>query len=143
GGRRPDLARGAGGQCAILPGERSSMSAQDLRKGRVRLGDLLVNAGLIDDAQLQSALQEQKRSGAKLGRAVVDLGFISETRLLTALSEQLHISSVELVHYKFDPALTQSLPGAGARRFRVIVLSRQGDGVLLGMADPLNLYALD
>ena len=119
------------------------MSAQDLRKGRVRLGDLLVNAGLIDDAQLQSALQEQKRSGAKLGRAVVDLGFISETRLLKALSEQLHIPFVELVHYKFDPALTQSLPEAVARRFRVIVLSRQGDGVLLGMADPLNLYALD
>ncbi|HTO19728.1 MAG TPA: GspE/PulE family protein [Pseudomonas sp.] len=116
---------------------------QDFRQGRVRLGDLLIEAGLIDDAQLQRALQEQKRTGVKLGRAVVDLGFISETRLLKALSEQLRIPFVELPHYKFDPALTQSLPEAVARRFRVIVLSRQGDGLLLGMADPLNLYALD
>ena len=115
----------------------------DFRQGRVRLGDLLIEAGLIDDSQLQRALQEQKRTGVKLGRAVVDLGFISETRLLKALSEQLRIPFVELPHYKFDPALTQSLPEAVARRFRVIVLSRQGDGLLLGMADPLNLYALD
>ena len=115
----------------------------DFRQGRVRLGDLLIEAGLIDDSQLQRALQEQKRTGVKLGRAVVDLGFISETRLLKALSEQLRIPFVELSHYKFDTALTQSLPEAVARRFRVIVLSRQADGLLLGMADPLNLYALD
>ena len=119
------------------------MSQEDVRQRKVRLGDLLIQAGLIDDAQLQLALQEQKRSGSKLGRTVVDLGFVDESKLLKALSEQLKIPFVELRHYKFDAELVQSLPEAVARRFRVIILSRQGDGLLVGMSDPLDLFALD
>ncbi len=116
---------------------------QDLRQRKIRLGDLLVQAGLISETQLQLALQDQKRTGSKLGRTVLDLGFIDEGRLLRALSEQLQIPFVELKHYKFDNQLTQSLPEAVARRFRVIVLSRQGDGLLVGMTDPLDLFAQD
>ncbi|MBF0674045.1 ATPase, T2SS/T4P/T4SS family [Pseudomonas sp.] len=119
------------------------MDNQDFRQRRVRLGDLLVQAGLIDDVQLERALLEQKRTGSKLGRTVVELGFVEEQRLLKALSEQLDIPFVELKHYRFDSQLTQSLPEAVARRFRVIVLSRHADGLLVGMTDPLNLYALD
>jgi len=48
---------------------------QDLRQRKIRLGDLLVQAGLISEAQLQLALQDQKRTGSKLGRTVLDLGF--------------------------------------------------------------------
>ncbi|WP_279222873.1 GspE/PulE family protein [Stutzerimonas kunmingensis] len=119
------------------------MTAQDMRQRKIRLGDLLVQAGLISEAQLQQALQDQKRTGSKLGRTVLDLGFIDEGRLLRALSEQLQIPFVELKHYKFDNQLTQSLPEAVARRFRVIVLSRQGDGLLVGMTDPLDIFAQD
>jgi len=119
------------------------MTAQDMRQRKIRLGDLLVQAGLINEAQLQQALQDQKRTGSKLGRTVLDLGFIDEGRLLRALSEQLQIPFVELKHYKFDNQLTQSLPEAVARRFRVIVLSRQGDGLLVGMTDPLDIFAQD
>jgi len=119
------------------------MTAQDMRQRKIRLGDLLVQAGLISGAQLQQALQDQKRTGSKLGRTVLDLGFIDEGRLLRALSEQLQIPFVELKHYKFDNQLTQSLPEAVARRFRVIVLSRQGDGLLVGMTDPLDIFAQD
>ncbi len=119
------------------------MTPSDMRQRKVRIGDLLIQAGLIDDNQLQLALQEQKRTGSKLGRTVVDLGFIDEGRLLKALSEQLQIPFIELKHYKLDNTLTQSLPEAVARRFRVIVLSRQGDGLLVGMTDPLDLFAQD
>jgi MSHA biogenesis protein MshE len=116
---------------------------QDLRQRKIRLGDLLVQAGLITEEQLQVALLDQKRSGSKLGRTVLDLGFIDEGRLLRALSEQLQIPFVELKHYKFDNQLTRSLPEAVARRFRVIVLSRQGESLLVGMTDPLDLFAQD
>ncbi|WP_421683796.1 Flp pilus assembly complex ATPase component TadA [Stutzerimonas urumqiensis] len=119
------------------------MTSLDLRQRKVRIGDLLIQAGLITDTQLQLALQEQKRTGSKLGRTVVDLGFIDEGRLLKALSEQLQIPFIELKHYKLDNNLTQSLPEAVARRFRVIILSRQGDGLLVGMTDPLDLFAQD
>lgn len=119
------------------------MAENDVRQRKVRLGDLLVQAGLINDEQLQQALQSQKISGAKLGRAVVDLGFVSEVQLLTALSEQLRIPFIELKHFKLDAQLVQSLPEAMARRFRAIVLSREGGGLLVGMSDPLDLFALD
>jgi MSHA biogenesis protein MshE len=119
------------------------MAQGDVRQNKLRLGDLLIQAGLIDDTQLQQALQEQKRSGSKLGRTVVDLGFVDEVRLLTALSEQLKIPFIDLKHFKFDNALVQTLPEAVARRFRVIVLSREGGGLLVGMSDPLDLFALD
>ncbi|OYT97397.1 MAG: MSHA biogenesis protein MshE, partial [Pseudomonas sp. PGPPP3] len=117
--------------------------SDDVRQRKVRLGDLLIQAGLLTDAQLQLALQEQKRSGSKLGRAVIDLGFVAEVRLLTALSEQMKIPFVELRHFKFDNALVQSLPEAMARRFRAIILTREAGGLLVGMSDPLDLFALD
>lgn len=119
------------------------MNKEDIRQRKVRLGDLLIESGLINDIQLQLALQEQKRTGFKLGRTVVDLGFVDEVRLLTALSEQLNISFIELKHFKFDKNLVQALPEAVARRFRVIVLSREAGGLLVGMSDPLDLFALD
>ncbi|PTS82077.1 MSHA biogenesis protein MshE [Pseudomonas sp. HMWF032] len=119
------------------------MSQDDLRQRKVRLGDLLIQAGLLSDAQLQLALQDQKRTGAKLGRTVVDMGFVDEVRLLTALSEQMKIPFIDLKHFKFDQELVQRLPEAMARRFRALVLSREGDGLLVGMSDPLDLFALD
>lgn len=119
------------------------MTQEDVRQRKIRLGDLLVQAGLISETQLQLALQDQKRTGSKLGRTVVDLGFVDEVRLLTALSEQLKIPFIDLKHFKFDQALVQSLPEAMARRFRAIVLSREGGGLLVGMSDPLDLFALD
>ena len=97
---------------------------------KLRLGDLLVQAGLISDNQLQMALLEQKRSGAKLGRAVVDMGFISEQKLLEALSRQLNIPYVDLRQFKFNEALVQRLPEALARRFRAILLVPEGEANL-------------
>ena len=113
----------------------------DLAQRKVRLGDLLVQTGLISEAQLQLALQEQKRTGSKLGRTVIDLGFVAEVKLLTALSEQLKIPFIELKHFKFDQNLVQTLPEAMARRFRAIPLSRECGGVLVSMSDPLDLFA--
>ena len=117
--------------------------SEDIRQRKLRLGDLLIQAGLISDAQLQLALQEQKRTGSKLGRTVVDMGFVAEVKLLTALSEQLKIPFIELKHFKFDQQLVQNLPEAMARRFRAMVLSRESGGFLVGMSDPLDLFALD
>ena len=110
---------------------------------RQRIGDLLMQAGLLDDDQLQLALQEQKRTGVKLGQAIIDLGFLDEAQLLNALSTQMGIPLVSLRRFSFDESLVQRLPEGMARRFRAIVLSHERDGLLIGMADPLDLYAID
>lgn len=110
---------------------------------RIRLGDLLVSTKMITEAQLQNALQEQKSSGRKLGNLLVDLGYVDEKAFLTLLSEHLNIPFVELKHFHFNKELVQRLPETSARRYRVIVLREDVDGLLLGMADPTDIFCLD
>ena len=111
---------------------------------KVRLGDLLVESGVIDDAQLQQALATQKQTGQKLGRTLVDLGFVTEDRLLEVLSEQLRVPLVDLRHYHYDPDTVRLIPETMARRYRVIALKQNPDGSLLvGMADPTDIFAYD
>ncbi len=110
---------------------------------RIRLGDLLVVQGMITEAQLQHALQEQKLSGRKLGASLVGLGYVDENTLLMLLSKQLEIPFVDLKQFRFDQKLVQALPETAARRYRVMLLRQDSDGVLLGMADPTDIFGLD
>lgn len=110
---------------------------------RIRIGDLLVEKDMISEAQLQHALQEQKLSGRKLGAALVELGYVEENALLNLLSAQLDIPFVELKQFRFDRDLVQLLPETSARRYRVIILREDPDGLLLGMTDPTDIFCLD
>lgn len=110
---------------------------------KLRLGDLLLQNKVISEAQLKMALDEQKRCGKRLGDIFVDLGFIGEEKLLKLLSEHLQVPFVDLKHFNFDNDLIQKLPEAKARRFRALVLANENNGLLVGMADPMDLYAID
>jgi len=110
---------------------------------KIRLGDLLVRDGLINEEQLKYALEEQKRRGRKLGAALIELGFVSEDQVLDSLARQLNIERVDLTRYEFDPELVRRLPETLARRFRAIVLAEDEDSLLVGMADPTDIFAYD
>ncbi|WP_189577633.1 GspE/PulE family protein [Marinobacter zhanjiangensis] len=112
-------------------------------KRKIRIGDLLVQNEVITDQQLQTALKEQKNTGRKLGRTLIDLGYVEEDSLLNILSRQLDVPFVQLRNYQFDQNLVKKLPEAMARRFRSIVLAEQGGELLVGMADPLDIFAYD
>ncbi len=110
---------------------------------RIRIGDLLVAHQMITDEQLKSALDQQKRTGLKLGRTLVEMGFVEENSLLSLLSQQLDYPFIELKQFHFDKELVKSLPETVARRFRVLVLREDPDGILLGMSDPTDIFSLD
>lgn len=110
---------------------------------KIRLGDLMVEAGAITDGQLKLALQEQKITGKKIGRVLVDMGLIQEQQLLLTLSGHLRIPFVELRQFQLDNELMLKLDESIARRFRCLLLSDNKDGYLLAMADPLDLLAID
>lgn len=110
---------------------------------KIRIGDLLVQNGVISEAQLMTALSEQKKTGRKLGRTLTDLGYVDEDKLLNFLSQQLGIPFVQLRHYQFNNELIKKLPETLARRFRAIVLSEQQGELLVGMADPMDIFAYD
>ena len=110
---------------------------------RLRIGDLLVAQQFISAEQLNDALAAQKNTGRKLGRQLIDMGYVEENALLNLLSEQLNIPFVELRHFQFDPVVVRKLPEAISRRYRVIILRDDQDSILLGMADPTDIFSLD
>ena len=110
---------------------------------KLRIGDLLVQAGAISEEQLSFALAEQKQSGQRLGRVVTDLGYVDEDELLSLLSKQLKIPFVDLKQFNFDIGLVRRLPETMARRFRAIVLREEEESLLVGMVDPMDIFAVD
>ena len=111
---------------------------------KIRLGDLLIQQGLLTDEQLKIALDEQKRTGRKLGRVFVESGYVTEAGISQALARQLRIPFIELKSFTPRADLIKLLPEAPARRFRALVLGEMPDGRLqIGMSDPTDLQAYD
>jgi MSHA biogenesis protein MshE len=113
------------------------------RPEKIRIGDLLVQQQLISQDQLKSALDEQKRTGRKLGRVLVDNGFVTEEKISEALAKQLHVPYINLKYYNINIEQVRKLPENQARRFRAIVLEERSGVLLVGMADPTDLFAFD
>lgn len=110
---------------------------------KVRIGDLLVEKGVLTQEQLMMTLDEQKRSGKKLGRTVVDLGFISEDSLLLELSTYFAMPYIDISRFQFDSEITRRLPESLARRYRAIILMEEQDQYFVGFVDPLDILAVD
>jgi MSHA biogenesis protein MshE len=113
------------------------------RPEKIRLGDLLVQQGLITAEQLKLALDEQKRTGRKLGRVLVESGFVTEEGISTALARQLGAEFIDLRQFNFRPELVKLLPETQARRLRALVLDEHAGTLRIGMADPTDLAAFD
>ena len=114
-----------------------------VRPEKIRLGDLLIQQGLLSDEQLKFSLDEQKRSGRKLGRIVVESGFVTEEAISRALARQLQAIYVDLKLFNPRQELINLLPEAQARRFRAVVLEEIDGRLRVGFADPTDLQAFD
>jgi MSHA biogenesis protein MshE len=110
---------------------------------KIRLGEMLLRQRLISEEQLQTALAEQKRSGRKLGRVFIENGFVTEDIISGALARQMNIPYIHLKQYNLKPQVVRMMPEMQARRFRAIALEDQGAAILVGMADPTDLFAYD
>ena len=108
-----------------------------------RLGDLLVGAGLIDDATLGRALGLQKASKKRLGEVLIDSGIITQQQLIEALEMQLGVDFIDLSNVVLPPDLAQVLPKNIAKRHHVLPVKLEKDAVYLAMSDPLNFMALE
>lgn len=111
---------------------------------RVRIGELLVDAGLLSQSQLDDALEEQRQQGGggkRLGQLIVSLGFVTEGQLARVLSQQLAVPWVSLAHIDFSPSLLALVDRELAERYTVIPVyvrreRRDGDTLFLAMDDP-------
>jgi len=113
------------------------------RPEKVRLGEILVQQKLLSEEQLMFALGEQKRTGRKLGRVFIENALVSEEQISGALAKQLSIPYINLKFFNTNAATVRMLPETQARRFRAIVLEDRPTSLLVGMADPTDLFAYD
>lgn len=113
-----------------------------MKQIRKRLGDLLVEAGLLTEEQLQQALTD-KHPDQRLGDSLLQKGFITEQQLIEVLELQLGIPHVSLYRYPFDPKLFTIVSKETAKRQLIIPLKKDGEKLYVAMADPMDFYTID
>lgn len=109
-----------------------------------RLGEILVNKGIITQQQLSAVLRLQNENGGRLGDLIVQKGMATERQVMEALSFQLGVSLIDTRTTKIDPKAVALISEELAKRFVMIPVKTDDRGrLILAMADPLNLIAID
>ncbi|WP_020676444.1 type IV-A pilus assembly ATPase PilB [Geopsychrobacter electrodiphilus] len=108
-----------------------------------RLGELLIRNQLITDDQLKKAIDEQKKEGTRLGAALIKLGYIQEADLATFLSKHYGVPSINLSEFDIEPAIIATVPPEVAQKYQMIPINRAGATLIVAMADPSNIFAID
>ncbi|MBW2116699.1 MAG: Flp pilus assembly complex ATPase component TadA [Deltaproteobacteria bacterium] len=106
---------------------------------RRRLGELLVETGLLTRARLEEALNAQKGTGRRLGLVLVELEFISEDEMAFALAMQLKVPFIDLTDYDITEGVIESIPEEVCRKFFCIPIEMNDNVLHVSMADPLDL----
>jgi type IV pilus assembly protein PilB len=117
--------------------------SSDFRAKTKKLGEILVEQGLISPEDLQRALAHQQKTDQLLGRILIDLGMVKESDLVEALARQIGLKFIDLSEYSMDGAAAALIPEQVARRYRAIPIGFEDSKLLVAMADPANLFALD
>jgi len=110
---------------------------------RKRLGDQLLEAGLISKEQLDLALLEQRRSGKLLGAVLQELGFVTEQEVGALLAQTADTDTIDLQEVEIEPEALEVVPFELAKELRLIPLKIEADALTVAMADPFDVEAID
>ena len=113
---------------------------------RIRIGDLLVEAGAITDEQLQQALAKQKEDGGMLGNIIMDMGFISRELLITVLTTQMGIEFCEIKTIQIDEDVIKLVSKDLVQKYKAMPIGYNPENpniLQVAMADPMDLMAID
>ena len=113
----------------------------------LRLGEILKQAGIIDDFQLNSALSYQRHWGGRFGESLIKLGYLTEDKLQNFLARQFDLPQIELFGRKIAEDVLAYIPGGKAREFHVLPVERREISgtmhLVVAMTDPTNLMVTD
>ncbi|MBW1739096.1 MAG: Flp pilus assembly complex ATPase component TadA [Deltaproteobacteria bacterium] len=112
-------------------------------KGQKKLGEILIDGGLLTQEQLRQALVSKRNTKLKLGEFLVRQGILRESQLIDFLSEQLKIEKYRPEKYPLDLSLTNVIPADIAQKHQVVPLMRKANLLTIGVTDPLDIRALD
>jgi type IV pilus assembly protein PilB len=113
-----------------------------MKQTRKRLGDLLIEEGLITHEQLRQALDD-KVPNQKIGDALLQRGYITDIQLAEVLEQQLGIPHVNLLQYPFDTNLFSLISKETARRNLIVPLKKEGNKLYVAMVDPMDFIVID
>jgi len=108
-----------------------------------KLGQLLVEQGLVSEADLLRALEAQNKDNKRLGEVLIDMGILSPKAMLSALAKQLKVKCCHLRHGLIDPAVARLVDREQAARLRVLPLFKVGNTLTVAMAEPQSLPSVD
>lgn len=112
------------------------------RKITKRLGELLVDNGLVTTEQLDLALADQKKNGGLLGEILVGWGYTTEESIVRALSSQYGFAYIPSSQYQVEDEVTALIPKEVATRYSLVALDKFGKTITLAMSNPLHEEAL-
>ena len=113
---------------------------------RKRLGEMLIDAGLISEDQLQQALAGQKKARLKLGQYLTQQGIVTEEEIIDQISRQLRIEKYDANKYPGNPSLAELVPYDMAQKLQLVPLSKRFNRfnlLTIAMVDPMDINALD
>lgn len=110
---------------------------------RKKLGEMLIDAGVLSEQALRRALNEQRRWGGTLGRTLVDLKLLGENELVRVLSMQLHLPTVDLDTIEIEPEVLDLVPGELAEQYNIVPFAQPMKFLDVAMAEPTNLGIID
>jgi type IV pilus assembly protein PilB len=113
-----------------------------IRKVTKRLGELLVERGLVTTEQLELALADQKKNGGLLGEILVGWGYTTEESIVQVLSSQYGFAYVPASQYQVEDEVTALVPKEIATRYSLVALDRFGKTLTVAMSNPLHEEAL-
>ena len=108
-----------------------------------RIGELLVRENLISPTQLKKARDRSQRDGSRLGYELTRMGFVEEGDLTSFLSRHFGVPSVNIENLEIPDNVINLIPAEVAERHQCIPISRSGPNLVVAMADPSNIYAID
>src|SRR5271157_1855830 len=112
-------------------------------KRKKRLGEMLLEAGLLSEEQLKAALADQAKSGLRLGQFLIRQGIVSEGLIVDMLSRQLGIEKYHPDGFPVDLRLTDTIPFDLAMKYQCVPLRKKARLLTVGMTDPMDIDALD
>ena len=112
-------------------------------RARKKLGEILVEGGLLTQKQLEEALPFQKKSNLKLGQFLVREGIVSESQIVDLVSNQLRLEKYQPDKYTIDVDLANLLPADIAHKYQAVPLQKSGLLLTIAMMDPLDINGLD
>lgn len=110
---------------------------------RPKLGQMLIDAGLLSEEQINEAMKTADAAGMRLGEALCSKGTIREEQMVELLGRQLKVPRYEPEKYPIHMEMASLVPVELAQRHHVVPLRRQGGSLLLGMSDPTDIDSLD